>query len=86
FFHSSNITGTNYSRYDKIDRVLDGFRTASDRSQRLRLIEEAQRQLQQDAPHIPVLNPTLMLAHNPRIQGAKLGLLIFNVWQWSATR
>lgn len=86
FFHSSNITGTNYSRYDKIDRLLDGFRTASDPSQRLRLIEEAQRQLQQDAPHIPVLNPTLMLAHNPRIQGAKLGLLIFNVWQWSATR
>jgi peptide/nickel transport system substrate-binding protein len=86
FFHSSNINSTNFSRYDKMDRVLDGFRTASDRKERLRLIEEAQRQLQQDAPHIPVLNPTLMLAHTPRIQGVKLGLLIFNVWEWSATR
>jgi peptide/nickel transport system substrate-binding protein len=86
FFHSSNINSTNYSRYDKIDRMLDGFRTASDGRERLRLIEEAQRQLQQDAPHIPVLNPTLMLVHSPRIQGPKLGLLIFNVWEWSAAR
>ncbi len=86
FFHSSNINATNFSRYDKIDRLLDGFRTATDRKERLRLIVEAQLQLQQDAPHIPVLNPTLMLAHTPRIQGAKLGLLIFNVWEWSITK
>ncbi|MGQ0569143.1 MAG: ABC transporter substrate-binding protein [Armatimonadota bacterium] len=86
FFHSNNINSTNYSRYDKIDSILDGFRTAIDRRERLRLIGEAQRQLQQDAPHIPVLNPTLMLVHTPRLQGPKLGLLIFNVWEWSASR
>jgi peptide/nickel transport system substrate-binding protein len=86
FFHSSNINSTNYSRYDKIDNLLDGFRTASDRTERLRLIREAQQRLQEDAPHIPVLNPTLMLVHGPRIQGPKLGLLIFNVWEWSAAK
>lgn len=86
FFHSSNINATNFSRYDKIDKILDGFRTATDRKERLRLIEEAQRQLQQDAPHIPVLNPTLMLAHNPKVKNVRLGLLIFNVWQWTIDR
>jgi peptide/nickel transport system substrate-binding protein len=86
FFHSANINSTNYSRYDKIDRILDGFRTSSDRKERLRLIGEAQVQLIQDAPHIPVLNPTLMLVYNPRLQGPKLGLLIFNIWEWSAAR
>jgi peptide/nickel transport system substrate-binding protein len=86
FFHSSNINATNYSRYDKIDRILDGFRTATDRKERLRFIEEAQKQLQVDAPHIPVLNPTLMLAHSAKIKNARLGLLIFNVWQWTVER
>jgi ABC-type transport system substrate-binding protein len=86
FFHSSNIGSTNYSRYAQIDKALDTFRLATNPRIRARLIEEAQRQLQEDAPHIPVLNPTLVLVTNQRIRGAQLGLLIFNVWQWSQAR
>jgi len=85
-FHSRNIGSFNFSRYDKADPVLDAMRFANDPKDRIRFAQEAQRQLQRDAPHIPVLNPTLMLALNPRIAGAKLELLIFNVWQWSLPR
>jgi peptide/nickel transport system substrate-binding protein len=86
FFHSKNIGSTNFSRYDKADQVLDAMRFASDPKDRIRFAQEAQRLLQRDAPHIPVLNPTLMLALNPKIAGAQLELLIFNAWQWSVTR
>ncbi len=86
FFHSKNIGSTNFSRYDKADQVLDAMRFASDPNDRVRFAKDAQRLLQRDAPHIPVLNPTLMLALNPRISGARLGLLIFNAWQWSVAR
>jgi peptide/nickel transport system substrate-binding protein len=86
FFHSRNIGSTNFSRYDKADLVLDAMRFASDPNDRVRFAKDAQRLLQRDAPHIPVLNPTLMLALSPRISGARLGLLIFNAWQWSAAR
>jgi len=86
FFHSKNIGSTNFSRYDKADQVLDAMRFASDPKDRIRFAQEAQRLLQRDAPHIPVLNPTLMLALNPKIAGAQLELLIFNASQWSVAR
>lgn len=86
FFHSKNIGSTNWSRYDKADQVLDAMRFASNPQDRIRNAQQAQRLLQRDAPQIPVLNPTLMLALNPKIAGAQLELLIFNVWQWSLSK
>ena len=72
FFHSKNIGSTNFSRYDKADQILDAMRFASNSTDRLRNAQQVQRLLQQDAPQIPVLNPTLMLALNPKISGAAL--------------
>ncbi|HLN12031.1 MAG TPA: hypothetical protein VK587_02520, partial [bacterium] len=62
------------------------MRYATDPAERIRYAQIAQRQLQRDAPTIPVLNSTLMLAYAPRLSGVKLQLLIFNSWQWSVSR
>ena len=86
FFHTKNIGSTNFSRYDKADQLLDAMRFAADPKDRVRFAQDAQHLLQRDAPHIPVLNPTLMLALNPRVVGAQLELLTFNAWQWSVIR
>ncbi|HYM70223.1 MAG TPA: ABC transporter substrate-binding protein [bacterium] len=83
FFHSKNIGTTNFSRYDKADGLLDAMRFAGDAKQRIQGAQAVQRQLQRDAPQIPVLNPTLMLAVTPKVAGARLELLVYNVWQWS---
>jgi peptide/nickel transport system substrate-binding protein len=85
-FYSKSIGANNFSRYDRADAQLDAMRFAADPADRVRNAQVVQRLLQRDAPAIPVLNPTLMLAHTPRISGAKLELLIFNAAQWSVGR
>ncbi len=85
-FYSKSIGSNNFSRYDRADAPLDSMRYATDPAERIRYAQVAQRQLEQDAPNIPVLNPTLMLAYAPRLSGVQLQLLIFNAWQWSVSR
>ena len=85
-FYSKSIGANNFSRYDRADAQLDAMRFAADPADRVRNAQVVQRLLQRDAPAIPVLNPTLMLAYTPRISGAKLELLIFNAAQWSVGR
>jgi peptide/nickel transport system substrate-binding protein len=82
-FDSRSIGSFNFARYDGADSPINAMRTAATQADRIRYAQDVQRQLERDAPAIPVLNPTLMLVHTPRIAGVGLQLLIFNAWQWS---
>ena len=71
-FHSSSIgTSGNRTRYanDEVDMLLSDARSETDEERRLKLYEEAQQIIIDEAPLIPIYHPYLLVGMNEEIQG-----------------
>jgi peptide/nickel transport system substrate-binding protein len=70
----SKTGGTNFSGYANptVERLLDQAGQTSDPAARAKLIVEAEAQLAQDLPSIPVVQPRAMVYQNNRLTGAPL--------------
>ncbi len=81
FFHSDYIGGANFGNYSNpdFDRLLEEAKRTVDDNDRKELYHEIQRLLWEDPAMIPLLTPVFVLAHQPELQGAEMGLFWFNV-------
>lgn len=83
-FGSENIVagGSNASAYTnaKVDELLQAQNASTDKSERAKLLIEAQAIIAEESPVISVTNPAWPLAVNARVQGAEIGAL----WYWGS--
>jgi peptide/nickel transport system substrate-binding protein len=60
------------------DLIFEAVRTVDD-ARRAELLQEAQRQMQEDAVVLPLAHPVFQLAYQPYVEGAVVGLLLYNI-------
>lgn len=75
--HSANINdkgGNNYCRYRnaEVDRLLVEAQLELDQDRRAELYAQAQQQIHEDAPALPLVNVPVRVAHRDFVQGYKL--------------
>lgn len=73
-FHSSNIGGTNYSRYSKpeMDALIMKTRVTVDQTARYNYLREANIALTDDVAWVPMFNDVVTLAHRKGVDGIEL--------------
>lgn len=86
WFHGSQIPVPNASSYKGADALIDAARIQVDAKKRFEFYAAAQRKIQSDAPVIPLLNPTLMLAWRPEVKGVEVGFLLYQLETMSIGR
>jgi peptide/nickel transport system substrate-binding protein len=79
YFHSGQIPFPNVSSYRGADALIEGAREQLDPKKRREFYEAAQRKIQADAPIVALLYPNIMYAWRSDVQGAKPGLLVYNL-------
>jgi peptide/nickel transport system substrate-binding protein len=83
-FGSENIVagGSNASAYrnERVDELLTAQNEITDKSERAKLLIEAQAIIAEESPLISVTNPSWPLATNKRVQDAEIGAL----WYWAS--
>ena len=79
FFHSSNSPRPAFSYYAGVDDLIVGQAETSDPQERVRLIEEIQRQIAEDVPIVPLWYPLEITAARDNVVG-----LIPNLGGWQA--
>jgi peptide/nickel transport system substrate-binding protein len=72
-FHSSAIGGFNFAKFRnaKVDELLDRGRTASNMNERIRIYQEAQRIIVQEAPMVFIFHEKRTYAHRKGVIGFK---------------
>jgi len=78
YLSSDGIPYPNVIGYTNADQYIFEAMMTVDDAKRKELYIQAQKQLQEDVPCIFLAYPVFVLAHQPDIEGAKIGLLIYN--------
>ncbi len=73
FFHSDATVGrptaiTNFSHYDKVDRLIEQARTTRNPGEQVKLYASIQKQIMDDAVVIPLMNTLWMLVSYPYVE------------------
>lgn len=75
-FHTSSFPpGLNTARYDKVDGLLEAAQREQDTAKRLKLYHQAQKQLAEDIPVIPLYEERLYMAHRKNVKNLILNSL-----------
>ena len=83
YLHSRSIPFPNTNAYRGADDLLDRAQTEPDATKRKALYTELTALLEKDLPQIPLLYPKQVLAMQPKVKGAAVGLLTLPLWQMS---
>ena len=67
------------------DFIFEAVKTV-DNDQRRDLLQQAQKQIQEDAILLPLAHPVFLLAYQPYIEGAEVGILVYNVQDITVNR
>lgn len=77
--HSASAPFPNAGGYKGLDALIEKARSELDEKKRKDLYYEIQRQVFTDAPVIPLVHPTFVLAYRPEVSGAVPANLTFNL-------